>query len=355
QIQKAFVLSRVTLGADIAVTSVALTALKKVFPTAAIKLVANAKTLQLFAGDPHVQLCAIEYPRGGGLIERLTSWLRIVGVLRQATLGLGPSQYIIVDPDSRLTQLGLLPLVADEQTYFFFESRSYCAAGLQTLGALTAHWLHRVFGMTEPIWPYCTPASQDVAAAKQLVASLKSQSPAPIISVNLGVGGNPTKRLPDPFEHRLLAGLLSTGGTVILDKGGEPEEVARIETLVAILAGEGYRALPLDERRGTASPPADLSGIHLLTWQGGIGRFAALIAESTMFIGYDSAGQHIAAALGVPTIDIFTGFSSPRMLERWSPHGPGATHVLVVDAAETHLPARLDVIVDDVLAHVPQG
>jgi hypothetical protein len=73
-IKKAFVLSRVTLGADIAVTSVALAALKKAFPTAALRLVANVKTQQLFAGDRHVQLCAIEYPRGGGLIERLASW-----------------------------------------------------------------------------------------------------------------------------------------------------------------------------------------------------------------------------------------------------------------------------------------
>ena len=83
------------------------------------------------------------------------------------------------------------------------------------------------------------------------------------------------------------------------------------------------------------SSPAEVGGASLLTWQGGIGRFAALIAESTAYIGYDSAGQHIAAALGVPTIDIFTGFTSPRMPERWSPHGPGSVHVLVL-AAETY-------------------
>jgi ADP-heptose:LPS heptosyltransferase len=354
QVRKAFVLSRVTLGADVAVTSVALAALKRVFPTAAIKLVANAKALQLFAGDPRVQLCAIDYPRGGGLIERLASWEQTVEALRQETLGLDPSQYVIVDPDSRLTQLGLLPLVADERPYCFFESRSYCAAGLQKLGALTAHWLQRVFGLTEPILPYCAPALQDIVAARQLGNTLKSLRTGPIVSVNLGVGANPAKRLPDPFEDRLLARLLSAGATVILDKGGEPDEAARIEALVATLAGKGLRALALDERRDMALP-AELSGMHLLTWQGGIGRFAALIAESTTFIGYDSAGQHIAAALGVPTIDIFTGFTSPRMSERWAPHGPGSVHVLVVDAAESYPAAQLDAIVDDVLARVPRG
>jgi ADP-heptose:LPS heptosyltransferase len=355
RIKKAFLLSRVTLGADIAVTSVALAALKEVFPTAEIRLVANARTQQLFAGDPRVQLCPIEYPRGGGLIERLTSWQRAVEALRQDTLGLSPTEYVIVDPDSRLTQLGLLPLVANERPYMFFESRSYSAAGLQKLGALTAHWLQQVFGMTEPIYPYCAPSRPDVAAAKRILSTLKRHATGPIVSVNLGIGANPVKRLPDPFEFRLLVRLLSEGATVILDKGGDPEEVARIDALVGMLGGEGFRGLALDERRDVISLPAEVDGARFLTWQGGIGRFAALIAESTAYIGYDSAGQHIAAALGIPTIDIFTGFTSPRMPERWSPHGRGPVHVLVLDSAEAFTGARLEGVVDDVLAHVPRG
>ena len=354
-IRKAFVLSRVTLGADIAVTSVVLAALKGVCQQAEIRLLANAKTLQLFAGDPRVQLCAIEYPRGGGLIERLTSWQCAVEVLRQETLGLDPTEYVIVDPDSRLTQLGLLPLVADERPYLFFESRSYSAAGLQKLGALTAHWLQQIFGTVELVYPYCAPSQPDVAAAQHIVGTRKRYAKGPIVSVSLGIGANPAKRLPDPFESRLLARLLSEGATVMLDKGGDPEEVARIDALVAMVGGKGFRVLALDERRDVVSSPAEVGGELLLTWQGGIGRFAALIAESTAYIGYDSAGQHIAAALGVPTIDIFTGFTSPRMPERWSPYGPGPVHVRVLDGTETYSSARLDAIVDDVLAHVPRG
>jgi ADP-heptose:LPS heptosyltransferase len=354
-IKKAFVLSRVTLGADIAITSVVLAALKEVCRQAEIKLVANAKTLQLFAGDPHIRLCAIEYPRGGGLIERLTGWQCAVEVLRQETLGLDPTEYVIVDPDSRLTQLGLLPLVADERPYLFFESRSYCAAGLQNLSALTAHWLQQVFGITESVYPYCALSQPDVAAAQRIINALKKRTTGPIVSVSLGIGTNPAKRLPDPFESRLLARLLSDGATVILDKGGDAEEMARIDALVAMVGGQGLRVLALDERRDVVSSPEEVCGTPLLTWQGGIGRFAALIAESTAYIGYDSAGQHIAAALGVPTIDIFTGFTSPRMPERWSPHGPGSVHVLVLDAVETFSSARLDALVDDVLGHIPRG
>ena len=355
QVKKAFVLSRVTLGADVAVTSVVLAALKAVFPMAEIVLVANAKTWQLFAGDRHVQLCTIEYPRGGGLIERLTSWQCAVEVLRGEILGLAPAEYVMIDPDSRLTQLGLLPLVADERSYLFFESRSYGAAGLQKLSALTAHWLQQVFGTTAPLYPYCAPAPSDVAAAKRIVSTLKKRRTAPIVSVNLGIGANPAKRLPDPFEFRLLARLLAEGATIMLDKGADAEEVARIEALVAALGRENFQALALDEGRDVVSSSAEVGGAALVTWQGGIGRLAALIAESTAYIGYDSAGQHIAAVFGVPTIDIFTGFTSPRMPQRWSPHGPGSVYVLVLDAAETYHPARLDAIVDEVLAHVPRG
>ena len=66
-------------------------------------------------------------------------------------------------------------------------------------------------------------------------------------------------------------------------------------------------------------------------WSGRIGLFAALISESDLYIGYDSAGQHIAAAAGVACIDVFAGFSSPRMLDRWRPAGPGASRVIAVD------------------------
>jgi ADP-heptose:LPS heptosyltransferase len=354
-IKRVFVLSRVTLGADVAVTSVALAALKNAFPTAEIGLVANAKTLQLFAGDPRVHLCAIDYPRGGGLIERLVSWQHAAEALQQQTQGVAPTELVIVDPDSRLTQLGLLPLVADDRHYFFFESRSYAAPGLQKIGALTAHWLHQVFGVEEPISPYCAPSSQDVAAAKAIIGAVRGRAAKPIVSINLGVGANPAKRLADPFEFQLLARLLSNGTVVILDKGGEPEEAARVEKLVAALELEGYRACALDARVEAPAPSDAIGAAHLLTWQGGIGRFAALIAASDGYIGYDSAGQHIAAAFGVPTIDIFTGYSSPRMPQRWSPHGAGPVHVLVLDGAEPFTRARLEAVVDEVLAHVPRG
>jgi len=50
-------------------------------------------------------------------------------------------------------------------------------------------------------------------------------------------------------------------------------------------------------------------------------------------VGYDSAGQHVAAAAGVPLISVFAGFPAPRMFERWRPVGEGC-QVIRVDRPE---------------------
>src|SRR5260221_10301134 len=116
-IQKVFVLSRVTLGADVAVSSVFLRAARQ-FPKAEVYFVAASKTWELFGGEPGIQHLPANYERNGSLAERLSVWPSLREDLSHGTGNL------IIDPDSRLTQLGLLPVCPDEN-YFFFESRPY--------------------------------------------------------------------------------------------------------------------------------------------------------------------------------------------------------------------------------------
>jgi ADP-heptose:LPS heptosyltransferase len=118
------------------------------------------------------------------------------------------------------------------------------------------------------------------------------------------VGENPAKRLPDPFESELLA-LLSARAPLVIDKGAGGEEAARVERAVA---GSGARAT---------------------FWEGSFAGFAQIIAGSSLYVGYDSAGQHVAAACGVQLISIFAGFPAPRMFHRWRPSGPRATVIRV--------------------------
>ena len=63
---------------------------------------------------------------------------------------------------------------------------------------------------------------------------------------------------------------------------------------------------------------------------GSYASFASHIAQSSLYVGYDSAGQHVAAAAGVPLVSIFTGYVSERMFNRWRP-ATRTSHVVAID------------------------
>jgi len=330
-VKQVIVLSRVTMGADVAVTSLVLQKMKRLFPRADIVFLANEGARQLFGGDARITIHALSYMRGGGLMARLSSWLEVIEVSARETRGLGRGETLIIDPDSRLTQLGLLPVVQDDSGYRFFESRAYRSPGVETLGELTARWLVEVFGGDDGLYPYVSPGPTDIAWARALTDPLRRDSQY-LVSINLGVGENPRKRIPDPFEEELLRALLAERATVILDQGAGEEEFARVGKLIERLTALGHRVTDLRD----APAPDQVKSGEIMTWQGGIGRLGALIAQSDLYIGYDSAGQHIAAAVGVPTIDIFAGHTSSLMPVRWRPYGPGPVSlVTLADASET--------------------
>ena len=54
----------------------------------------------------------------------------------------------MIDPDSRLTQLGLLPVGAEDR-YHLFESRAYGGESDRTLPELAAHWAQETFGVAD--------------------------------------------------------------------------------------------------------------------------------------------------------------------------------------------------------------
>jgi ADP-heptose:LPS heptosyltransferase len=287
--RRVLVLSRVTLGADVAVTSVLLAAAKQAFASAEIVFAGPRKNFELFAADSRLSHVSVEYRRGS-LQERLAVWDEL------KALAAAPD-CLILDPDSRLTQLGLLPIGAEDR-YHLFESRAYGGGGDQPLPALAAQWSRETLGVSN--------------AAPYVAVGQASGLSTPYISVSLGVGENPAKRIPDPFESDLLS-LLSARLPLVIDRGAGGEEAARVERAVAE------------------------SAARATFWEGSFAGFAKVIACSTLYVGYDSAGQHVAAACGVPLISIFAGFPAPRMFQRWRPSGPHAT-VIRVDQAD---PAKI--------------
>ncbi|HTD43178.1 MAG TPA: hypothetical protein VK687_03315 [Bryobacteraceae bacterium] len=276
---RVYVLSRVTLGADVAVTSVLMDAAKRRYPNAELVFVGPRKSYELFEADARVRHRPAPYARSGTLVERL-----------RASAALRLEDGIVIDSDSRLTQLGLIS-VCDERDYFFFPSRAYPG---ERLPDIAATWALEVFG---------------VEGARPYIAPLPSTEPPADITVSLGVGENPAKRVDDDFERELLHRLVGTGASVLVDKGGSAEEHERVE-----------RAL--------------LPGIR--AHDGAFAPFAAQIARSKLYVGYDSAGGHVASACGIPLISIARGFVSERAAARWRPQG----FVVDGDVGQVHDLAR---------------
>jgi ADP-heptose:LPS heptosyltransferase len=277
-VQNIFVLSRVTLGADIAVTSVILDGAKRRFPDASIWFAGPKKSWELFRSDPRLKHLPIAYGRGGSIDDRLSIWPQLRAAVSRP-------QSIVIDPDSRLTQLGLLP-ICPEEDYYLFESRAYRADTEEPLPELARRWMSETFGIAD--------------ARPFLSTGLDAAEFA--TTVSFGVGENPSKRIPDPFEAEVLRRLPRP---ILIDKGAGGEEADRVERAVAQAGDDG-----------------------IVLWDGSFAGFAAHIQRSRLFVGYDSAGGHAAAARGVPMISIFTGEVSERMFQRWRPSGHGKIEVI---------------------------
>jgi ADP-heptose:LPS heptosyltransferase len=256
-------------------------------------------------------------------------------VLERETAGLADSEWLVVDPDSRVTQLGMLPVARPTVPYVFFESRSYRVAGLETLGELATHWLRKALGWVddEIVRPRVALSPLDVSHARSGVQALKRRGAPFVVAVNLGVGGNARKRIPGEFELNLIRVLLREGSVVILDHGAGEDEV-RVQAIVAALQGEGRRIADVAGSDFSATPlPIECD---VVAYRGPVGPFAALIGASDLYVGYDSAFQHIAAALGIPVVDIFVNPPNVVFPRRWRPHSSASVTVIETTSDDTH-------------------
>jgi hypothetical protein len=287
-VKRIYVLSRVTLGADVAVTSVLMDAVKKAFPVAQILFAGNRKNAEVWAGDARVEHLPTPYGRTATLMGRLEA----AGLLRTQ---IGDPAGIVIDPDSRFTQLGLIP-VCDDGRYYFFDSRAIGGAGGENLAELARGWARATFG---------------VADARGYIAPGPVQC-APGVSVSFGVGENPAKRVGARFEAGVLAHLSSRGLDVVVDEGAGGEESERVRQAVA-----------------AARNTAGVGRIEPIA--GPFAPFAATVAASRLYVGYDSAGQHVAAVCGVPFVVAFAGAPNERFFQRWRPDARGPCEVIRAD------------------------
>jgi ADP-heptose:LPS heptosyltransferase len=290
RVETVFVLSRVTLGADIKITSIALSTMKRRFPEAEIVLVGNRKSAELFSADSRISHLNADYPRTGPVSTRL----QFAHDLRRQIDG--PNR-IVVDPDSRMTQLGLISVCAPDH-HFHFPSRT--ADSAPNLTELTQAWLLETFGESSNAY-IATPR-------------VPIEGDAPRATVSLGVGDNETKRVHGDFEAQLIRALGEKFRTIWIDRGVGGNEAARV----------------------TAAAEASGCIDRIRFWEGSFAGFASLISQSDLYAGYDSAGQHAGAATGTPLITIFAGAPSERFRQRWSPHGPGRIRIIDAESRTTN-------------------
>jgi ADP-heptose:LPS heptosyltransferase len=171
--------------------------------------------------------------------------------------------------------------------------------GGESLGTLARRWAAETFGVSDAE-AYIAPAERPETTAD--------------IAVSLGVGENAAKRIEDPFEPRLLSALARLG-SVVIDAGAGGEEAERVR-----------RAL--GPTQGRPGGPAAGRGPAPQIYQGSFAGFASIVSRARLYVGYDSAGQHVAAACGVPLVSVFAGYPCERFCARWRPTGKGTMSVL---------------------------
>lgn len=329
-VKKVFILSRVTLGADIAITSLIISRVQKAMPHAQIFLV-GPEHLRLLFYNNGLRYLEFSYQRYGTFLEKMGAWPRLFQLIGEESKDLTPQEILLFDTDSRLSQLGLLPLTHSSSTHYLCSRQDI--KGDLSLSDITTNWLDHIFTDTPPSFPYFSINPEKLAPC-QLFASHLRPTTFKIV-VNFGVGNDATKRLADPFEEELLATLLKTKDTlIILDSGKGEHEETMAKRLLAKMAETGYKTAEISESQ---LAHAEILFQHgLLRFTGKIDTMAGLISSNDLFIGYDSCGQHVATATETPAIICFAGAPNKRFLERWQPgnqHGKTTTIVI----AQNHL------------------
>ncbi len=141
-----------------------------------------------------------------------------------------------------------------------------------------------------------------VAAAKQLLAAKKTAANRPIIALQ-------------PFSLWQYKELPEEGYVELINR---IQRQYRVTVVVTGTAAERQRAASIVRQCG--------DHVHNLAGKTSLSTYAALLSLCHLFIGVDSAGQHLAAAAGTSTVVLY----GPSKPEIWAPRGN--THLVVQKA-----------------------
>ena len=158
---------------------------------------------------------------------------------------------------------------------------------------------------------------------------------------------------PDPFIHTLdlkdeillycRSGVRSADGLRTLNSIG----YNKVYNMLGGIIEWKEKGYPVRHSTFEACQDVEItSGVFGLETQ--IGEIAAIISESDEYIGYDSACQHIAAAVQTPCLTIFAGSNNMRFIRRWSAFGRNRCQIVHVDTLND--PRAIDI--DDIIIRI---
>ncbi|HEX4149992.1 MAG TPA: glycosyltransferase family 9 protein [Pirellulales bacterium] len=148
-------------------------------------------------------------------------------------------------------------------------------------------------GTTPAPQPHFQPSQQ----ARQRIATRLAALPDATLIVAHLAAGTQAKRWPAAHWQELI-------GRLIVERG---------DVLIVLVGSREDRALANEVLGGREWPSAS-------DWTGllDIGELAALLERAGCFVGSDSGPAHLAAAVGTPSVVLFSGTNDPRA---WCPPG----------------------------------
>ncbi len=268
-----------------------------------------------------------------------TAAVRLIG--RPATLALGPTASILDSEDPRLIALhraGSLP----PATHQLFAATQRVLAYAVDPHQHLAHQLRRAVAGPVLLWDPRPPADFRAHIVDHLLSPLR-QWGLPVC--------NRTPRIElQPGDYGYVDALAAAPEVVIHLGSGSPAKCwppAKFHALASALQKKGWHTAflcgPVERERQLATgrrPALHPPDLHAL---------AGLLAKAALFIGNDSGPGHIAAAVGTPTLTLF-GPTDPRL---WAPRGPGSQVLQAPSADIAAIPTAA--AIDAALALLPSA
>ena len=318
-VEKAVLVSRADLKGDIAVSSPILSCASRAFRDTDIEIV-GPRTNCLLIGPRHrMERSVVSYNHDSTLGNQLRAWTRLRAKVASAIQEFDAGHWLVVDPDSWMTQFGLLPL-ADDRYCRYFDSRSYAEQSKATLAELANEWANQWFfwGGVEAL-PYIVRGYGPESGSHSLLI----QSQGKLAGVSFSTDGHQQVRLGADFEDRLLELLRRRGYQTVFDSGREA--VDRTNATERIQAFGGSKS-----HLRTASDAMN-NQAQLLTCGATIPNFSGWLRWASVYIGYDSAISHAAGSVAAASIHLSVGAPSSTYRVRWTPTSDGDVVTIPAD------------------------